>query len=887
MNTVLGILAHVDAGKTTLAEAMLYSAGVMRKIGRVDHGDTVMDTHALEKARGITIFSSEAPLEVSGRRFSLLDTPGHVDFSAEMERTLSVLDAAILVISGTDGVQAHTRTLWRLLSLYAVPTVIFVTKMDYARFTQEELMKMLFEELSESVVNFCADETARDEQAALSDEETLELFMEEGRLPDEKIRALIAGRRIFPVFFGSGLRLEGLEAFLDGLCRFVPERSYPEKFGARVFKISYDDAGSRLLHLKLTGGELHVRDSIPGLPKEEKVAQIRVYTGERYVPVESREAGDLCVVTGLKSVENGAGLGIDSGGGAPVLEPVMRYTIRLPEGVDPMQVMPDFRRLSEEDPALNITWDPWLKEIQAGLMGEVQAEILKSLIRDRFGLTVEIGNGHVLYRETIEDTVEGVGHYEPLRHYAEVHLKLEPMPRGTGLIFRSAVSTDQLDRNFQNLILQHLVEKEHLGVLTGSPITDIRITLTVGRAHLKHTEGGDFREATYRAVRMGLMRAKSRILEPWFRFRLEVPQTAANRAMTDIKRFGGTFLPPVYTGTQMMLTGRAPAAEMNLYQQEVLQYTGGTGHLTLDYDGYDKCHNEEIVRSEAHYEPEADLENSPDSVFCAHGGGFLVKWYDVPKYMHLPETVVQEKTLQMPAGGAGAGSSGSGTGGKSAKDTRRGTLAADQELEEIMLREFGPIRRPQYSSASVIRRASGKESSPDLRKIVLLIDGYNVIFAWEELRELAETDIQAARDALVHIVTDYSAFRATDSILVFDGYRVRENPGEVVIRPYVTIVYTKEKESADLYIEKVMQQLPKDRKAEIVTSDNMIQLAGLRYGAVRVSSGEFYERVKEAKLEIGEILERARRKERSTIGELLTDIELPEKEDEADAGISQ
>ena len=885
MNTVLGILAHVDAGKTTLAEAMLYSAGVMRKIGRVDHGDTVMDTHALEKARGITIFSSEAPLAVSGRRFSLLDTPGHVDFSAEMERTLSVLDAAVLVISGTDGVQAHTRTLWRLLSLYGIPTVIFVTKMDYARFTEAEILDNLNSELTDAAVNFSAGESERDDGIAVCDEETLEAYMAEGAVSDGRIRSLIAARRIFPVYFGSGLKNTGVQEFLEGIARYLPERSYPEAFGARVFKISYDESGNKLVHLKITGGSLHVRDLLPGLPKEEKVSQIRVYTGERYLPVESAEAGDLCVITGVKSVENGAGLGADRAERTAVLEPVMRYTIVLPEGVDPMQVMPDFMKLAEEDPALHIGWDPVLHEIQAGLMGSVQAEILKSLILSRFGLSVEIENGHVLYRETVETTVEGIGHYEPLRHYAEVHLKISPLPRGSGIRIGSACSTDALDRNFQNLILQHLVEKEHLGVLTGSPLTDIRITLTAGRAHLKHTEGGDFREATYRALRMGLMRAKSRLLEPWFRFRLEIPQTASNRAMTDIKRFGGSFLPPVYSGDQVFLSGRAPASELNSYQQEVLQYSGGLGRLSLDYDGYDLCHNEELVISKMHYDPEADLENSPDSVFCAHGGGFLVKWYDVPKFMHLPATVQEEADLpkNLSGGAIGGGMtsaanpSGRASGGK-ASASGTGTLASDRELEEIMLREFGPIRRAQYSQGSVVRRAKGgSEAVPDPKNTVLLIDGYNVIFAWEELRDLASTDIQAAREALVHIVTDYSAFRAMDTVLVFDGYRVFQNPGEVVIRPYVTIVYTKERESADLYIEQFLSHLPKDRTAEIVTSDGMIQLAGLRRGAIRVSSGEFRERVDSAKLEIRSILEAARRKEKSTIGELLAGVELPEE----------
>ena len=894
MNTVLGILAHVDAGKTTLAEAMLFTSGAMRRAGRVDHGDTVMDTHALERARGITIFASEAPISVKGRRFTLLDTPGHVDFSAEMERTLSVLDAAILVISGTDGVQAHTRTLWRLLSLYGIPTVLFVTKMDYARFTEEEILRNLSEELSDNCVNFSADPGERDEQIAMTAEEALERFMEDGNIPDEMIQSFIRTRRIFPVFFGSGLRLSGIETFLSGLVRYLPERAYPEEFGARIFKITHDESGARLLHLKITGGTIRVRESLPGFPKEEKISQIRVYTGERYLPVESARAGDICVLSGIRSGEAGQGIGSENGGAEPVLEPLMQYTIALPEGTDPQAVMPDFMKLAEEDPALQIRWDPYLREIRAGLMGTVQAEILKSLILQRFGLSVEIENGHVVYRETIAEPVEGVGHYEPLRHYAEVHLRIEPLPRGSGIRIRSALPTDRLSRNFQNLILQHLAEKEHLGVLTGSPLTDVRITLTGGRAHLKHTEGGDFREATYRALRMGLMCAKSRLLEPWYRFRLEIPSNQANRAMADIKRFSGSFLPPQYFGEQMVLSGRAPASELDSYQQEVLQYTGGTGRLTLDYDGYDFCHNEELVIKQAQYDPEADLENTPDSVFCAHGGGFLVKWYDVPKYMHLPFTL--ETVSYGPGGDKGAGSAAAGSGqpgeaegtggpgsrgsssesGEKTAPSRGGTLASDRELEEIMLREFGPIRRPQYQSATIRRAKETPAAVSDPKHTILLLDGYNLIFAQEDLRDLASDDIQAAREALISIVTDYSAFRETDSILVFDGYRVRENPGEVTIRPYVTIVYTKERESADLYIEQVLQKLPKERRAEIVTSDSLIQLAGLRSGAVRVSSAEFFERVSEAKLEIGEILERARRRERSTLGEILSGIEIAE-----------
>ena len=856
--SVIGILAHVDAGKTTLAEALLYVSGARRTQGRVDHGDTVMDSHELERERGITIFSSEAVIEAGGRRFALLDTPGHVDFSAEMERTLKVLDAAVLVLSGTDGVQAHTRTLWRLLSLYRIPTFIFVTKMDYARHTEAELMKNLAEELGDSVVNFCAPAEARDEQAAMQSEEALQEFLDAGSLSNATLIRMIAGRLLFPVWFGSGLKLTGVQTFLDGLTRYVPEKTWPDAFGARVFKISADEDGSRLTHLKVTGSVLRVRDSVS---ENEKVSQLRIYTGEKYVPVDEVPAGMICVAAGLRGIPDGAGLGYEDSGTKPVLSPVMRYTIVLPEGTDAREVLPSFKRLEAEDPLLEITWDPWLKEIQVALMGEVQAEILKSIVHERFGLDIEITRGHVLYRETILNKVEGVGHYEPLRHYAEVHLLLEPAPRGSGLIFASNVSTNVLDRNWQNLILQHLAEKQHLGVLTGSPLTDVRITLAAGRAHLKHTEGGDFRQATYRAVRQGLMRAKSALLEPWYRFRIEVPVNLLSRVMTDIKAKSGTFLPPVYAGDSGVLTGRAPCIEMSDYAKTLASCSGGLGRLLLEYDGYDRCHNEAAVLAGVHYDPEADTENSPDSVFCAHGAGFLVKWRDVPRYMHLPSCLKND--LSSPA---------------ALRRVRAREHVPEDELEAIMLREFGPIRRPQYREARVYEAAEKtvREEASD-KKQILIVDGYNVIFQWDDLRALAESDIHAARTALLQILSNFSAFRAIDTIVIFDGYKVPGSIGELGSYHNLRVIYTRENESGDLYIERLVGALKKNEQAQVVTSDALIQLSALRAGLQRISSAEFEEIVAEAQAEISKILARSREANKSTVGEILKDIEAKEE----------
>ncbi|MBQ4369590.1 MAG: TetM/TetW/TetO/TetS family tetracycline resistance ribosomal protection protein, partial [Oscillospiraceae bacterium] len=680
----IGLLAPVDAGKTTLAEAMLYQTGKIRKLGRVDHGSTLMDAHELERERGITIFASQAVLNYGGREFCLLDTPGHVDFSAETERTLQVLDYAVLVVSGTDGVRAHTRTLWRLLELYNVPTFIFVTKMDFARREREDLMRELQEELSPQCIDFSKDASGRFEALALCREDLLDRFLETGRVSDKATEELIRARKAFPCCFGSGLKLEGIDEFLEVLGKYAFAPEYGEAFGAKVFKITYDNQGSRITHMKITGGSLKVRDSVKYGDQEEKISQIRIYSGARFTAADEAPAGTVCAVTGLSATKSGQGIGAEEAAEKPYLEPVMNYRVVLPPDCDAETALVKLRRLEEEDPQLNITWNSHLKEIHVGLMGEVQAEILRSVALERFGMNIKIDSGRVMYKETIEDVVEGVGHYEPLRHYAEVHLILEPLPRGSGLVFSSRCSEDLLDRNWQRLILTHLAEKQHLGVLTGSPITDMKITLAAGRAHMKHTEGGDFRQATYRAVRQGLMRAQGVLLEPYYAFRLEVPPEQLGRAINDIRMRSGSFDTPEDSGGMSVLKGRAPVTEMNGYASELASYTAGHGRLRCDVDGYDICHNPQEVIAELAYEPESDLENTPDSVFCAHGGGFTVKWSEVPEYMHL-ESCLKQKTEEFEP-----------------KVVQRNLNIDDKELEKIMEREFGPIKRPLYSPPSAV-----------------------------------------------------------------------------------------------------------------------------------------------------------------------------------------
>lgn len=836
--TVIGILAHVDAGKTTLAEAMLYKTGKLRRPGRVDNGDTMLDSHLLERSRGITIFAGQAVMKLGEYEATLLDTPGHVDFSAETERILQVLDIAVLVISGTDGVQSHTRTLWNLLRIYNIPTVIFVTKTDLARIGKAELMSELCSELSDCCVDFSASAHERDEAAAMCSEAAMESYLESGCVDDACLRSMVGGRQIFPCFFGSGLKLEGIDEFLAGLEKLIPQRSYGCEFGARVFKITHDKGGAKVTHLKVTGGALRVRDTVSYGDKSEKISAIRIYNGARFENVELTEAGGVCAVTGLSEARDGQGLGAEESGAEPILEPVMNYRVVLPEGVDAKTFLPKLRLLEEEDPMLRVTWDSHLQEINVRLMGEVQVEILKSLIADRFDIAVQIDNGRVLYKETIADSVEGVGHYEPLRHYAEVHLLLSPLPRGSGLQFSTRCSEDSLDRNWQRLILMHLAEKQHLGVLTGSPITDMKIVLAAGRAHIKHTEGGDFRQATYRAVRQGLMNAKSVLLEPYYSFYLEVPSEQIGRAISDIKLRFGTFSAPELHREFSAVSGTAPVTTMNNYAAEVAAYTGGRGRLRLTVSGYDVCHNTEQVVAEFGYDPEGDLENTPDSVFCAHGGGFGVKWDKVPEYMHLESCIKKDKIPY-----------------EAAPNTRNFHID-DKELEAIMEREFGPAKLTQtlYRPKPTYKEEHGGAPENAERKKYVIVDGYNCVFAWKELKFLAETDISAARDRLADILCNYAAFTGSEVVLVFDAYMVAGGSGENFNYHNIHIVYTEERETGDVYIERLVSEIGKNENVRVVTSDGMIQLSAVRFGVLRVSAREFEREIEAVNEKISEKL---------------------------------
>ena len=843
---VIGITAHVDAGKTTLAEAMLYRTGQLRKLGRVDHGSAAMDSHLLERERGITIFLSQAELPLGDMEVTLLDTPGHVDFSAEMERTLSVLDYAILVISGVDGVQAHTRTLWRLLELYRVPTFLFVTKMDFGRRDRDGLMESLRHELGEGCVDFTpAARDRRMEQLATCREDALEAYLDTGMVPEELVRQLMRQRLVFPCWFGSGLKLEGIDEFLEGLARYVEPPAYPAAFSARVFKISHDAQGKRLTHLKVTGGTLRVRDAISYSGRQEKAAQLRIYTGGRFRPVDQVPAGGICAVQGLTATWGGQGLGEREEAVRPVLEPVMRYRMALPPDCDSRVLLPQLRQLEEEDPQLRFTARDG--ELHVSLMGRVQAEILRSLVAQRFGVEVELDRGRVLYKETIDAPVEGVGHYEPLRHYAEVHLLLEPLPQGSGLVLATRCPEDDLDRSWQRLIMTHLQEKTHLGVLTGSPVTDMKITLMSGRAHIKHTEGGDFRQATYRAVRQGLMQARSRLLEPYYAFRLEVPPEQLGRAISDVRLRSGSFDAPEEAGDMTLLRGRVPVTEFDDYAQEVASYTGGRGRLSLEPAGYGPCHNPDAVIAAADYDPEADLENTPDSVFCAHGGGFPVKWNRVAEYMHLPGCLEKPRDEEAPA-------------------RRRCIRLDDAELEAIMAREFGPVRRPLY------RAPEKRETLPDtgLREIgqrYYVVDGYNVIFDWDELHALADRDMSAARERLMDTLCGWAAFTRTQVVLVFDGYKVPGSLGEKLDYRGIHVVYTKERETGDMYIERFLQQVGKNDHVRVVTSDGLIQLSAVRTGVMRMSSAEFGRQVAEASDQIQAFIARMHQSGGSTIGQ--------------------
>ena len=865
-NIVMGILAHVDAGKTTLSEGMLYLSGTVRKLGRVDHKDAFLDTYSLERDRGITIFSKQAVFSLGNRRINLLDTPGHVDFSAEMERTLQVLDYAVLVISGADGVQGHTETLWKLLKLYEIPTFIFINKMDQPGTDRESLLTELKERLDEGCIVFGKGKNVESlEEIAMTDEAVLDYFMEHETVRNEDICRLIRERKIFPCYFGSALKLDGVQELLAGFEEYMKPFDGKKEFGARVFKISRDDKGERLTFLKVTGGKLVVKMPIN---KEEKINQIRIYSGAKYEAVNEVEAGGVCAVTGLSSSYIGQGLGVEKGTAAPFLEPVLTYQMILPEGADTTKVLRELKQLEEEEPLLNIVWNPALEEIHVQLMGEVQTEILKTMIAERFHLDVEFGTGKIVYKETIKSPVVGVGHYEPLRHYAEVHLKMEPLEAGSGLIFDTDCSEDVLDRNWQRLILTHLQEREHPGVLTGAPITDMKITIVAGRAHLKHTEGGDFRQATYRAVRQGLKSAESVLLEPWYSFVLEVPSEQVGRAMSDIGQMNGSFEGPEAEDKQGMvrLTGTAPASEMRDYQREVWAYTKGRGRITLTLKGYEPCHNAEEVIEEIGYDSERDVDNPTGSVFCVHGAGFLVKWDEVPEYMHIKEDFLAEKPGieqdEMMAVQMGNHCNYSGGYSSSYDD--------DPELLTIMEREFGSKQkeRDRYSSyrkqtvsTPVLHTTVIKENEP--KKEYLLVDGYNIIFAWEELNELAKASIDAARNKLMDILSNYQGFIGCTLILVFDAYKVKGNQGEVQKYHNIYVVYTKEAETADQYIEKTTHEIGRKYKVTVATSDALEQVIVMGQGAYRISARDFYEEVERTEKQIREINERERGEKRN------------------------
>lgn len=875
----IGILAHVDAGKTTLSEAMLYQSGTLKKLGRVDHQDAFLDTYQLERDRGITIFSKQAILPFHNMEITLLDTPGHVDFSCEMERTLQVLDYAILVINGSDGVQGHIQTLWQLLARHHIPTFLFVNKMDLDGTDPDFLLKELKLHLSENCISFSnlQDQEKFFENVSLCDESVLNHYLEFGKIDSQQIASLIRHRKLFPCYFGSALKLLGIEEFLNGLEQYTEVPLYPEQFGAKVYKISRDPQGHRLTYLKITGGSLSVKtllsnssatskekiDSVENKIWQEKVDQIRIYSGAKYQMVDTVNAGTVCAVTGLSHTYAGEGLGIETTSESPMLEPVLTYQVILPYGYDAHSALSKLSQLEEEDPQLHIVWNERLHEIHIQLMGEVQLEVLKQLILQRFGLCVEFGAGNIIYRETIAKPVEGVGHFEPLRHYAEVHLLLEPGEPRSGLHFDSVCSEDVLDKNWQRLILTHLEEKIHVGVLTGSPITDMKITLVAGKAHLKHTEGGDFRQATYRALRQGLMSAQNILLEPYYRFRLEVPTSQIGRAMTDLQKMHGQFSPPETVGENSVLTGSAPVSTMQGYAMEVTGYTKGHGKLFCTLKGYEPCHNQEEVIQEIGYQCERDLQNPADSVFCSHGAGFVVKWDQVRKYMHIDSGLKfeeEKEAVTLPLEN------------KKRSFSYSGSFEEDEELKAIFERTYGPTKRKSFYPQ---KQVSGQERQEKLKSVpiqnigpeYLLVDGYNIIFAWEDLKKIAQENLDAARQLLMDLLCNYQGFKKCVVILVFDAYKVPRNMGEVVSYHNIHVVYTKEAETADAYIEKATYKITKNHRVRVATSDSTIQLIILGHGALRISAKSFREEIDSVNQQISSILKNYNQKEKSDVME--------------------
>ena len=851
MKTItLGILAHVDSGKTTLSEAMLYRAGMLRKLGRVDHGDAFLDTDVQERQRGITIFSKQAELELPDCHLTLLDTPGHVDFSAEMERTLQVLDYAVLVISGSEGVQSHTHTLWGLLRRYQVPTFLFINKMDIPGAEREKLLAQLRQELDGGCADFSADPEALAEQLALSDDAVMEQYLETGEVTREERIRLIARRKVFPCYFGSALRLDGVDELLHGLEELTRMPEYPAQFGARVFKIARDDKGARLTFLKVLGGTLRVKDTLRGEDWEEKADQLRIYSGQKYTMVQAVSAGTVCAVTGLSRTQAGDGLGGVPASQGATLQPVLEYRMAV-ENEDAQRAFLRLRVLEEEDPQLHLVWDSARKEIRVQLMGEVQMEVLQQLIRSRFELDIHFDEGSIVYLETIAEAVEGVGHYEPLRHYAEVHLLLEPGEPGSGIVMDTMCSEDSLPRNWQRLIFTHIAEKQHRGVLTGSPLTDVRITLVCGKWHNKHTEGGDFRQATYRAIRQGLKKTQSVLLEPWYSFRLELPTDCVGRAMNDIQTRFGVFQPPETREEGTVLCGSAPVSEFRGYAREVTAYTRGRGRLSLRFAGYRPCHNQDEVVSAIGYDSERDLENPTGSVFCDHGAGFEVKWNEVDGYAHLPLLDFRPKQAEAAAPQRIVRSVAPG-----------GSPELEKELLGIFERTYGQIRRRDVLPLLALRSDDKRELIRQLEPAeeFVLVDGYNILFAWDELKEIAETNLDAARHVLMNLLCNYQGYRGCGLILVFDAYKVPQNLGTVEKYHNIYIVYTKEAETADSYIERVTYELRGRRKVRVATSDNLEQLIILGHGAIRVSAQNFHDEVMAVSREIDRILTENNRK---------------------------
>ena len=843
---VIGILAHVDAGKTTLSEAMLYQTGAIRNLGRVDHKNAFLDTDIQERDRGITIFSKQAEMTYKDTKLMLLDTPGHVDFSAEMERTLQVLDYAVLVISGREGVQGHTVTLWKLLQKYEIPVFLFINKMDLEGADRAQILEELQSSLSAGCLDF---EDLEEEQAAMCEEGLLEEYLETGHISVPSIRNSISNRKIFPCYFGSALRMSGVEGFLDGIVQFTEEPSYPQQFGARIYKITRDPQGMRLTHMKITGGTLSVKETLdlpdaPGV-SGEKVNQIRIYSGGKYQTVQEAEAGTVCAVAGLEHTHAGQGLGVEESENRFVLEPAMSYGVLLPDGADVHRTLQQLKQLEEEDPQLHIAWNSQTEEIQIQLMGEVQLEILKEMIRQRFDLELEFGEGKVAYRETIAKPVIGAGHFEPLRHYAEVHLLLEPGDPGSGVVLDTACREDLLDRNWQRLILTHLAERDFPGVLTGSPLTDVKITLLAGRAHLKHTEGGDFRQATYRAVRQGLRQTQSILLEPWYDFELEVPQDMTGRAMADIQRMGGSFELPQTRGDLSLIAGKAPVSEMKGYMAEVNSYTRGYGHLSCSVAGYEPCHDAEKVMEEIGYRVDEDTENTADSVFCSHGAGYLVPWDQVDDHVHiiLDRSVLPDQNKTM---------------GRPEENSR--SIGA----EDFAGMPEAPLQKRTQGSIGprVIEGEQGyqKTKSAEIRKEYLVVDGYNIIFAWEELKSLAKTSMDAARTALIEILSNYQGYRRCKVIIVFDAYKIKGGERRQEKHGSVDVMFTKEGETADTYIERLTYEMNGKYRVRVATSDRQEQIIALGNGAFRLSASELKGEIERTNLEISSFLKEHARK---------------------------